>query len=58
MKESSMNKNVLAVMFGILFIGGAAAIFGIVRAAKDTEGRPGFPPEKREGDIFICGAHA
>jgi hypothetical protein len=39
MKESIMNKKILAVMFGVIFMGGVAAILGIVRAAK-TAVRP------------------
>lgn len=46
------------MMFGVLFIGGAAAIFGIVRATKHSERRAGFLLEEPDGSIFVCGAHA
>lgn len=58
MKESTINKKILTVMFGILFIGGAAAILGIYRAAKNTERPPGCVMEDHDGDIFVYGAHA
>jgi len=58
MKESVINKRILRVMFGVLFIGGAAAILGIYRATKNT-GRPlGDGMGKHDRDIFVCGAHA
>lgn len=58
MKESGINKNILTMMFGVLFIGGAAAIFGIVRATKHSEHQAGFLLEEPDGNIFVCGAHA
>jgi hypothetical protein len=41
MHEPTNNKRMLKVVVGFLFIGGLAAIFGIYRAAKNTD-RPPF----------------
>jgi hypothetical protein len=53
MKESIINKKILTVMFSFLFIGGAAAILGIYRAAKNTERPLGYVMEEHGGDIFV-----
>lgn len=58
MKESITNKKILTVMYGFLFIGGVAAILGVLRAAKNTGRQPDYGMEERDGDIFVCGAHA
>ena len=58
MKESTVNKKLLTVMLGFLFIGGAAAILGIYRVAKNTERPLGCVMEEHDGDIFVYGAHA
>jgi hypothetical protein len=57
-KESITNKNTLTVIFGFLFIGGVAAILGVLRAAKNTEHPLGYIEEEHHGDIFVNGAHA
>jgi hypothetical protein len=37
MKESITNKRMLKVVFGFIFIGGLAAIVGILHKARNTE---------------------
>ena len=58
MKESNINKKILTGIFGFLFIGGAATILGIYRAAKNTERPLGCVMEEHNGNIFVYGAHA
>jgi hypothetical protein len=58
MKESIINKKILTVMFGFLFIGGVAAILGIFRAVKNTEHRSTTLSEEHDGCIFVYVAHA
>lgn len=58
MKESGFKNNILTMMVGLLFIGGAAALFGVIRAAKNAEHPTGFLVEEPDGTIFVDGAHA
>ncbi len=57
-KESIMNKKILTVMFGFLFLGGGAALLGICRAAKNAEGPLGYVMKEQDGDVFVYGSHA
>jgi hypothetical protein len=58
MKELNVNKRLLRVMFGFLFIGGGAALLGIYQAMKDAEHPLGYLMEEDDGEIFVYGAHA
>jgi hypothetical protein len=58
MKELTMSRRLLRVMFGFLFIGGGAALLGIYRAAKNAELPPGYLMEENNGETFIYAAHA
>lgn len=53
MKEPIINKKILTVMFGLLFIGSAAAILEIYRMAKNTERPLSYVMEEQYGDIFV-----
>jgi hypothetical protein len=53
MKESIISKKILAVMFGLFFIGSAAAVLEIYRAAKNTERPLSCVMEEQYGDIFV-----
>ncbi len=58
MNKSIINKNILIVMSGFLFIGGGAALLGIYRAAKNFERPPGCVMQDHDGEMFVYGAHA
>jgi hypothetical protein len=58
MKESIISKKILTVMFGLLFVGGATAILGIYRAAKNTDPPLGYVVQEQDGETFVYGAHA
>jgi hypothetical protein len=58
MKESTINKKILTVMFGFIVIGGGAALLAIYRAPKNTGRPPGDGTEQLDGDNFVYGAHA
>jgi hypothetical protein len=53
MKESIIGKKILTVMFGLLFIGSAAAILEIYLTAKNTEHPLSCVTEDQYGDIFV-----
>ncbi|MGA3288246.1 MAG: hypothetical protein ABSD46_12560 [Bacteroidota bacterium] len=53
MEESIVNKKILTVIFGLLFIGGAAAILEIYRTAKNTDRPLDYVMEEHGGDIFV-----
>jgi len=53
MKELIINKKILTVMAGLLFIGGVAAILEIYRTANKTEHPLGYVHEEQYGDIFV-----
>lgn len=53
MKEPIIGKKILTVMFGILLIGGAAAILGFYRGAKNTERPFDSGMEEYDADIFV-----
>lgn len=57
MKESIIDKEMLTVMFGFLFIGGVAAILGIIRAVKNTERSLRDVTEVTDEDILVYGTH-
>jgi hypothetical protein len=57
-KESITNKKILTVMFGLLCVGGGAALLAIYSAEKNAGRQPGYRTEEHDGDIFVCGAHA
>jgi hypothetical protein len=58
MKESTMSRRLLRVMFGFFVIGGGAALVGIYRALKTTERPLGYLMEENDGETFVYGAHA
>ena len=58
MKHSDINKRLLTVMFGLLFLGGGAALLGLYRAVTDAEPSLGYLMEESDGETFVCGAHA
>jgi|GEM_PF-1853626 hypothetical protein len=53
MEESIINKKILTVIFGLLFIGGTAAILEIYRTAKHAERPLSYVMEEQYGDIFV-----
>jgi phosphotransferase system glucose/maltose/N-acetylglucosamine-specific IIC component len=53
MQESISHKKIFAAMFSFFFIGCAAAILGIYRAAKNTERPLGYVMEEHDGNIFV-----
>jgi len=58
MKEPIINKKLLTVMFGFLFIGGGAALLGFFRAAQYPEPPLGYLMEENDGETFVYAAHA
>jgi len=52
MKETSGN-NVLQLIIGILFIGGAVAVLNLYRSASDIEYSHKNVYEEYDGDIFV-----
>ena len=58
MKEPSINKRSLRVVFDFFFIGGGAALLGLYRAVTDAEPSLGYLMEESDGETFVCGAHA
>jgi len=52
MKETTSN-NVLQVLIGILFIGGAVAVLNLYRSASDIEYSLRNVYEEYDGDIFV-----
>jgi hypothetical protein len=53
MKESINHKKLFAAMFSFFFVGCAAAILRIYRAAKNTERPLGYVMEEHDGAIFV-----
>jgi hypothetical protein len=58
MKESNVNKRLLRVVFGFLFIGGGAALLGFYSAARHAELPIGYIVQENDGGTFVCGAYA
>jgi hypothetical protein len=58
MKESIINKNMLRVMWGFLFIGGGVALLGIYRTAMNSDHPHGYLVEENDGETFVYAAHA
>jgi hypothetical protein len=58
MTHSDINKRLLKMMFGFLFIGGGAALLAILGAASNTEHPLGYLMEENDGETFVYGAHA
>ncbi|MEX2117281.1 MAG: hypothetical protein WEB37_10355 [Bacteroidota bacterium] len=56
--NNSINKELMTVVFGFLFIGSAAAILGMYRVANHTERTPGCVIQEPDGGTFVYGAHA
>jgi len=53
MQESINHKKIFAAMFSFFFIGCAAAILRILRAAKNAERPLGYVMEEQDGYIFV-----
>jgi hypothetical protein len=58
MKESIINKEILTVMFGFLFIGGVAAILGSYARRRIPDVCSATVREEYDRDIFVYGAYA
>lgn len=58
MNTSIFNKDVLALILGLLFIGSAAAVVGMQRTAKAGEKMPGCVIQEPDGETFVYGAYA
>jgi hypothetical protein len=53
MKESIINKKLLRMMFGFIFIGGGAAILGIYHAAKNARYSLRYAVKEYDADVFV-----
>ena len=58
MSEAAIKNTVMTMMFGVIFLGGAAALLGIYRAAQETKQLPGFVVQESDGVMFVYGANA
>lgn len=58
MNTSIINKDVLTLMLGILFVGSAAVVVRMQRSAKTGERMPGCVILEPDGETFVYGAYA
>ncbi|HEX9615132.1 MAG TPA: hypothetical protein VGA55_06480 [Bacteroidota bacterium] len=58
MNASIIDNKTLAVVLGLLFIGGAAFIAGLRRTPNTIEHTTGCVIQEPDGQTFVCGAYA